>query len=223
MIDDPYRVLGLERGASDDEVKKAYRALAKKYHPDANPGDEAAARKMQEINAAYEQIKNPQQQTYTGYNGGNTGGSAGYGAGGFYGSYEDMFRRWQQEEARRQAEQFSSSGAQAAYRYIQYRRFQEALNALESVDYDHRDGQWYYLSCIAHNGLGNRVMAIEQIRQAIAKDPGNQTYRQILAQLESGSTVYQQQAGGFRGYQGNLSPLASMCLCLGIQWCCWRI
>ena len=59
MMEDPYQVLGLERGASDEEVKKAYRRLAKKYHPDANPGDAEAARKMQEINAAYEQIKNP--------------------------------------------------------------------------------------------------------------------------------------------------------------------
>ena len=54
MMEDPYQVLGLERGASDEEVKKAYRRLAKKYHPDANPGDAEAARKMQEINAAYE-------------------------------------------------------------------------------------------------------------------------------------------------------------------------
>ena len=52
MMEDPYQVLGLERGASDEEVKKAYRRLAKKYHPDANPGDAEAARKMQEINAA---------------------------------------------------------------------------------------------------------------------------------------------------------------------------
>ena len=59
MIQDPYAVLGLTPDATDEEVKQAYRKLAKKYHPDANPGDEAAARKMQEINAAYDQIKNP--------------------------------------------------------------------------------------------------------------------------------------------------------------------
>ena len=58
-MNDPYAVLGLSPGASDEEVKKAYRTLAKKYHPDRNPGDEEAARKMQEINAAYEQIKDP--------------------------------------------------------------------------------------------------------------------------------------------------------------------
>ena len=60
MIDDPYKVLGVSRDASDEEIKRAYRALAKKYHPDLNPGDQEAARKMQEVNAAYEQIKDPE-------------------------------------------------------------------------------------------------------------------------------------------------------------------
>ena len=56
---DPYSVLGLSPGASQEEVKRAYRRLAKKYHPDLNPGDAEAARKMQQINAAYELIQNP--------------------------------------------------------------------------------------------------------------------------------------------------------------------
>ena len=61
MIEDPYKVLGVSPNASDEEIKRAYRELAKKYHPDRNPGDEEAAKKMQQVNAAYEQIKNPPQ------------------------------------------------------------------------------------------------------------------------------------------------------------------
>ena len=59
MTKDPYQVLGVSPDASDDEIKAAYRNLAKKYHPDLNPGDATAAKKMNEINAAYDQIKNP--------------------------------------------------------------------------------------------------------------------------------------------------------------------
>lgn len=60
MVKDPYAVLGVSHGASEDEIKTAYRRLAKKYHPDLNPGNAEAARRMNEINAAYDQIKNPQ-------------------------------------------------------------------------------------------------------------------------------------------------------------------
>lgn len=60
MSRDPYEVLGVPKTASEDEIKTAYRRLAKKYHPDLNPGDPVAAQKMNEVNQAYDQIKNPQ-------------------------------------------------------------------------------------------------------------------------------------------------------------------
>lgn len=69
-MNDPYHVLGVSRDASEEEIKKAYRKLAKQYHPDLNPGNEEAAKKMNEINAAYEQIKNPgQTNSAYGYSG----------------------------------------------------------------------------------------------------------------------------------------------------------
>ena len=65
---DPYEVLGVSRNASQDEIKRAYRKLAKKYHPDLNPGDENAAKMMREINAAYDQIQDPGKYANYGYN-----------------------------------------------------------------------------------------------------------------------------------------------------------
>ena len=60
MTRDPYEVLGVSHGASEDEIKQAYRRLAKQYHPDLHPGDAACAKKMNEINEAYDLLKNPQ-------------------------------------------------------------------------------------------------------------------------------------------------------------------
>ncbi len=69
MMMDPYKVLGVSPGASEEEIKRAHRTLAKKYHPDINPGNEAAAEKMNEINAAYDILTKPgaerYRQTYT--------------------------------------------------------------------------------------------------------------------------------------------------------------
>lgn len=69
MMMDPYKILGVEPGASEEEIKKAHRRLAKKYHPDLHPDDPKAAEKMNEINAAYDILTKPgaerYRQTYT--------------------------------------------------------------------------------------------------------------------------------------------------------------
>lgn len=70
---DPYEVLGISRNANKEEISKAYKRLAKKYHPDLNPGDEEAARKMSEINEAYDKIRKgdvgPSHHPYSSYPG----------------------------------------------------------------------------------------------------------------------------------------------------------
>ena len=83
---DLYEVLGIEKGASDEDIKKAYRKLAKKYHPDLNPGDKEAEQKMKEVNAAYEVLSDKEKKArYDQF--GHAGIDPNYGAGGGYGGY----------------------------------------------------------------------------------------------------------------------------------------
>ena len=59
---DYYEVLGVEKGSSDEEIRKSYRKLAVKYHPDKNPGDKAAEEKFKELGEAYEVLSEPQKR-----------------------------------------------------------------------------------------------------------------------------------------------------------------
>ena len=81
---DYYEVLGLQKGASDDEIKKAYRKLAKKYHPDLNPGDKAAEQNFKEVNEAYEVLSDKDKKArYDAYGHAGVDPNMGADAGGF--------------------------------------------------------------------------------------------------------------------------------------------
>ena len=101
---DYYEVLGLQKGAGDDEIKKAFRQLAKKYHPDLNPGDKEAETKFKEVNEAYEVLSDKEKrQRYDqfGFAGvdpsygagapGGAGGAGGFGGFGGFGDLGDLF------------------------------------------------------------------------------------------------------------------------------------
>ena len=203
MIDDPYKVLGVSPDASDEDIKRAYRRLAKKYHPDLNPGDQEAARRMQEVNAAYEQIKNPEKAASQGQSG--------------YGGYYDPFGGYRQQS--HGGTQTGDQYQQAAYQYIRFGRYQEALNALQNSC--ERSARWYYLSALANDGLGNQVTALEHIRRAVSMEPDNAEYLDTLNRIENGGYAYRQQAGNFRGFTMGGDPCTNLCLCYLMNiFCC---
>ena len=211
---DPYQILGVDRNATDEEVKRAYRKLAKQYHPDANPGDEYAARKMQEINDAYDRIKNPEK------NRGPSADSQGYnpyGSYGGYGGYGPFGGYYQQQRSYHQ--KYADPHMQAAWNYILYRRYREALNVLAQMSSIH-DAAWYYLSALANQGVGNQVTALEHMRKAVSMDPGNQEYLNALDRMERGGDAYRRQAGNFRGFDIHTNPCAAMCLCYACNQLC---
>ena len=88
---DPYTVLGVSPSATDDEIAKAYRAMARKYHPDLNPGDKSAEAKMKEVNAAYEEI----QAQRSGKTSSSGAGGAYYGGGSPYGNGQNPYQNGQ--------------------------------------------------------------------------------------------------------------------------------
>ena len=200
---DPYEVLGISREASEEEVTKAYRKLAKKYHPDLNPDDPLAAEKMAEINAAYDMIKSGKadqtsgygQQGYGGYGrqGNPFGGFGPFGYGGYgqsYGSQDD--------------EEFAP-----VLRYIQAGHFQEALNVLNGMQ--NRTARWYYYSAVVNSRLGNQIQALQYAEKAVLMDPGNMQYRQLYAMLQNAGSAYGEQS---EQYGKPLGMLGQLCLCL---------
>lgn len=216
---DPYNVLGLERGASDDEIKKAYRTLSRKYHPDANinnPNKEQAEEKFKEVQQAYDAIL--QEKEGGGFGPGSSrgsgygswsdfGGGSGYGSGyagfGGFGGYG--------AGSGRQGGSENDLHLQAAMNYINSRHYQEALNVLNQIS--DRDGRWYYLSAAAHMGAGNNVQAKVMAQRAVEMEPDNLQYRQLLQRLESGGSWYQDMGSSY-GYpmDAGMEMCPRMCL-----------
>lgn len=228
---DPYQVLGVSRDATDEEIKKAYRALSRKYHPDANvnnPNKEQAEEKFKEIQQAYQKIMDMRQ------NGGayESGGAYGGYQGGGFGDFGDFFGGFGYGGAGGRTQNTSGQDEytihmNAAMNYIRSRHFQEALNVLSGIS--ERTAKWYYYSSIANSGMGNNVLALDHARKAYALEPGNQEYLNWKQQIEAGGSWYQSQQS-FYGMPstdgGNLclklciaNMLLNMC-CGGGGLCC---
>jgi molecular chaperone DnaJ len=227
MIDDPYKVLGVSPGASQDEIKKAYRQMAKKYHPDLHPNDPNANKRMNEINEAYDMLTNPekyaakqaQQQSRQQYGYGQGQQQGGYrsyqGPGGWASDFDfDEFFGFGfegQASTRPQHEPGDSPEIQQVVSAINSGRYQEAINILTHIPSTGRSARWYYLSALANHGLGNSVQAVDHMTRAARMDPNNRTYVQLLQQFRRAGQTYERNARGF-----DMQAMAMQKLCLGL-------
>ena len=224
MNKNPYDVLGVSQNASDDEVKKAYRELSRKYHPDANvdnPLADLAEEKFKEVQEAYDEIMRQRSQGGGSY-GSSRGGSYGGGrsSAGGYGSYGYQGQGYGQGYGQQSGGSQQDVEMQAAINFINSRRYQDALNVLNRMQ--NRTYMWYYASAFANAGLGNNVLARDQAATAVNMEPNNVQYRQLLNQIEFNSRRYQNNpyGGGYYGSGGSCGT-GNMCcdLCIADQLC----
>ena len=222
MTYDPYSVLGVSRDASEEEIKKAYKALSRKYHPDANinnPNKDQAEEKFKEIQAAYQQIMKERTEGYSyggGYGRQTYGGSgSGYGGSQGYGGYGQGFGDfWQQAGWQQQTSGYEEEPRlRAAGNYLRNGYYREARNTLDGMGEHEKTARWYYYSAIANSGIGNNVSALQHAREAARMEPNNIQYTTLVQRLENGGNWYRQQQGP---YQTTFSSSGDWCVKLCI-------
>lgn len=185
-MNNPYEVLGVRQGASQDEIKAAYKTLVKKYHPDKyqnNPLADLAEEKLQEINEAYDTLTKvgAQGSAQSGFSNNAYGGGSSYGNSGG-----------------------SNTNVNATYQQVRVALDRGDLRTAEQllINSPNRDGEWYFLSGILSYKKGWFDDALSNIAEARRHDPNNFEYARAYQTLMNRNSMYQQRSGS-QGYGKN--------------------
>lgn len=194
----PYEVLGIREGASIEEIKKAYKELVKKYHPDQyqnNPLSDLAESKLKEINQAYDALMK-QSEGSGGYSNRSGSSQTNYSRNGNSSSYGgnngDIYN---------QARMHINSGNIMAAEGI--------LNRVKV-----RDAEWHYLTGLIFARKGWYNEAYNNLMTATNMDPSNFEYRSALNQMNNTNYQYQSNVFGRRGYNNGGMDMCQMCQCM---------
>ena len=201
MSNNPYEILGLNPGASEAEIKKAYRELVKKYHPDkyqGNPLADLAEEKLREVNEAYDTLTNSMTAGAgtSGY--GNSG--SGYGSYGNFGSsYEDGDKRYSS---------YSSYGTGTSGSYYEVRAALDRNDLFTAeqllINSHSRDAEWFFLSGVLSFKKGFVSDGMANLNQAMQMDPGNKEYAQVYEQISDVKDFYRRRSDDY-GYIINVT------------------
>ena len=185
-MSDPYKVLGVSPTATDDEVKAAYRELAKKYHPDNyadSPLADLAGEKMKEVNEAYDEVMAQRRRRAQG--GASQGGASQ--SGGYQGGYQGGGYGYGS----------SSSSFYDVRSLIMNGRIADAEQILNGVPADGRSAEWFFLKGTVLYKRDWLDEAYNHFVRASQMEPGNMEYRSAMNQ------VMNQRNGGYGGYNPN--------------------
>lgn len=191
----PYEVLGIKQGASQEEIKSAYRKLVKQYHPDQyrdNPLQELAQKKLAEINEAYSMLTSgntgSSSNNYSNNSNSNSYGSNSYGSTG-----DDAALL---SQARMNLQRGNTQAAEAILSRVRI-----------------RNAEFYYLTGVCHLNRGWYDSALQNLRTASNMDPNNFEYRQTLQQVQNRTRAYGQQ------YYRTTNNSQDACDCCINLWC----
>ena len=209
-MSDPYQILGVDRNADDDEIKKAYHDLARKYHPDKYRDSDLAdlaEEKMKEINDAYDRIRKERAEGGSRQDTGYGGSSAGYGSTGSYGGTGYGGYSGSRGYTGAGAEQFA-----AVRSYINQNRIAEAEAVLTGMGAELRGAEWHFLIGCVMVRRGNYADAGRHFDYACEREPYNEEYQNAREALRRRSATYT---------QTEISPgCGSLCTALLCADCC---